>query len=96
VWSFLDPATKTYCPLTKEAKVSGRADEERAAEVVGRQLPHVVGQADPAAGDRRGAPEAEQPVEVEGRDLGRVPLEVGEVVVVRPCRLQNYVMEPIL
>ena len=67
---------------TVEAHVSRGGDEEGLEQVVLCQLVDVPGDVDapPRHGDR--PPEAQQPVEVEGGDLGVVPLKVREVEVV--------------
>ena len=72
-----------------EADVSRRADEERLEEVVLGQLVDVLRDVDPAPAHRHGAPEPEQAVQVEGRDLGVVTLKVAEVEVVRQRLLKR-------
>jgi len=72
-----------------KAKVSGRADKEGLEQVGFRQLVDVTCDVDLPTGDWNGAPEAEQLVQVEGRHLRVVPLEVGEVEVVRKSLLKK-------
>uniref|UniRef100_A0A182XTA4 Uncharacterized protein n=1 Tax=Anopheles quadriannulatus TaxID=34691 RepID=A0A182XTA4_ANOQN len=69
--------------LAVKAQIAARRDEERLEQHL---IPHLVdlgGDVEDAAGHGHRPPEAEQPVEMERRYLGRVPLVVGKVEVVR-------------
>ena len=77
--------------ITMKAKVSRRTDKKCFEEVCFRQLVDVGGDVDLATRDRNGSSKAEKSVQVEGRDLGVVTLEVGEVEVIGKSLLQRKV-----
>ena len=65
-----------------KTEISGRTNKESLEQVRFRQLVDVASDVDLPTRDGNGTPEAEELVQVEGRHLRVVPLEVGEVEVV--------------
>lgn len=65
-----------------EAEVLRRRNEERLEQVTGGQCVEVGGDVEETADDRGRPAETQQPVQVEGGDLGVVTLVVGEVEVI--------------
>lgn len=66
-----------------EAEIAGRTDEERLEDVAVSHLVDLRGHVERPARHRHAAPEVQQTVQMEGRDLGVVSLVVREVEVVR-------------
>ena len=72
-----------------KTKISGRTDKESFEQVRFGQLVDVARDVDLPTRDGNGTPEAEELVQVEGRHLRVVPLEVGKVEMVGEGLLQK-------
>ena len=72
-----------------KTKISGRTDKDRLEQIGFRQLVDVARDVDLPTGDGNSTPEAEELVQVKGRYLRVVPLEVGKIEVVRKCLLRQ-------